>query len=133
MDAERLTPYLRRRVLNLSMTDRVALRREIDDSIAQPQRVKPCDRLRYLADKMQEVAEVDVRQRSRLAAIVEARGIFVFVARCEGISQLEIGRFLKMNHSTVSFTEKKVRGMFEVPAAFKETIGLYNQYTNAIL
>ena len=44
MEVERLTPYLRRRVMRLPVEARVVLHREILQSLEQPERVPDCPR-----------------------------------------------------------------------------------------
>ena len=133
MEVERLTPYLRRRVMRLPVEERVVLHREILQSLESPELVQTDVRLNRLAEVMQSVAGLDVRERRRQSDLVRARVVFVFVARAEGFSQCTIGRFLDLNHSTVCYMEKRMRDALALPVAFQDYIALYNQFTTAIL
>ncbi len=133
MDVERLTPYLRRRVMHLSVEDRIILHREILTSIEHPDFVQTDVRLKRLADIMQVVSGCDVKNKTRQADTIRARVIFVFVSRAEGFSQCAIGAFLGLDHSTISYMEKKMRDALDMPVAYQDYIALYNQFTNAIL
>ena len=61
MEVERLTPYLRRRVMRLPVEERVVLQREILQSLESPEHVQTDVRLNRLAEVMQSVAGLDVR------------------------------------------------------------------------
>lgn len=129
--AKRLTPPLRRRVLELPIADRLALMGELRASIdITPGRE---ERLSYLADKMQEVSGIDVRiNLSRDVQCVWPRYIFAFVARREGFLLREIGDVLHRNHSSVSIAEKRVAKSFEIPAFYRREISLYNKYIESL-
>ena len=133
MEVERLTPYLRRRVMRLPIEERVVLHREILQSLESPELVQTDVRLTRLAEVMQAVSGLEVRERCRQADLVRARVVFIFVARAEGFSQCTIGRFLDLNHSTVCYMEKRMRDALSMPVAFQDYIALYNQFTTAIL
>ena len=129
--AKRLTPALRRRVLDLPMADRAALLAELKASISTPDRAAA--RLEYLADKMREVSGIDVRsEQCRDTACVWPRYIFAFVARREGFLQREIGEVLHRDHSSVCAAEKRVADAFGIPAAYANEIQLYNKYIESL-
>lgn len=130
---KRLTPYLRRRVMELAYSDRVLLLRELNDSVRTRPFVQPADRLRELGDKMNALAGVNIRGRGRTRPLVEARMVFTLVARLEGITQEEIAAYLGQDHSTVSYGEKRMRVAMSVPKAYPELINLYNNYTDLTL
>lgn len=130
---ERLTPYLRRRVMRLSVEDRVILHREILRSLESPAAVQTDTRLSRLAEVMEGLTGCDVRKRSRRADIIRARCVFVFVSRAEGFSQCDIGFFLGLDHSSVCYLEKKMGDVLALPVAYQDYIALYNQFTTAIL
>lgn len=119
--------------MRLTTADRVVLARDIQASLTAPDGVQTEARLRHLAGVMKAVSGCDVMERSRRADIVRARVVFIFVARAEGFSQCTIGEFLSMNHSSVSFMESKMADALSLPVAYQDYIGLYNQFTNAIL
>lgn len=131
MDAGRLTPYLRRRVLRLPAVDRAVLQRELAASLAPRQ--DPRIRLGHLAHVMQEVAGVNIFERNRTAPVVLARQVFVYVCRAEGYSQNAVGDYLDLDHSTICYLEKKMRDAFNLPAAYADAIALYNRFTSEIL
>lgn len=130
---ERLTPQLRRRVLDLPASDRAALQREIAWSLENPRKAKPETRLRYLADKMKEITGVEVCRNCRIREVVQARNVLIFVARCEGFTLKQLGEFLGRDHAAVSYAEKQMGQAFSLPEAFRDTIELYNNYTKSIL
>ncbi len=119
--------------MRLPVEERVVLNREIIQSLENPEAVQTDARLLRLAEVMQSVAGLDVRQRTRRSDFIRARVVFIFVARAEGFSQCAIGRFLDLNHSTVCYMEKRMRDALSVPVAFQDYIALYNQFTTAIL
>ena len=127
---ERLTPHLRRRVLALPVSDRLALNAEIVRSLND---VPTIERLDVLRDKMEGCAGVDVRVRTRLRKYVEARMVFSYVAKMEGYTQNELAEFLGCDHSTVCTTQKSMARAFETPRAYASAINLYNEYVTAIL
>lgn len=133
MDVERLTPYLRRRVMRLPVEERVVLHREILASLESPELVQTDARLSRLAEVMEAVSGCDVKEKTRQAEFIRARVVFIFVARAEGFSQCAIGAFLSMNHSTICYMEKKMRDALAMPVAFQDYIALYNQFITAIL
>ena len=136
MDPERLTPYLRRRVLNLSKVDRLALQREIMASIREECRSNPVTRMEVLARKMEDVSGVDllhVRGHRGPMGTTTARTVFCFVARMDGITQQRIGDFLGVNHSTVACAEGRMRDALATPRFFPDLIRLYNEFTQQIL
>lgn len=133
MDVERLTPYLRRRVMRLPVEERVVLHREILASLESPELVQTDARLSRLAEVMEAVSGCDVKEKTRQAEFIRARVVFIFVARAEGFSQCAIGAFLGLDHSTVHYLERKMRDALAMPAAFQDYIALYNQFTTAIL
>ena len=118
--------------MRLPVEERVVLHREILQSLEQPELVQTDVRLNRLAEVMQSVAGLDVRQRTRQSDFIRARVVFIFVARAEGFSQCTIGRFLDLNHSTVCYM-KRMRDALSMPVAFQDYIALYNQFTTAIL
>lgn len=130
--AKRITPYLRRRVLDLPLADRLALFVELRASI----QVVPADhgsRLAYLADKMQDASGVNVREaRDRTVAAVWPRNIFIFVARREGFSQSTIGRVIGRDHSSVCAAERRVSDAFASPSQYKNEIRLYNKFVDSL-
>lgn len=119
--------------MRLPVYERVVLHREILKSLESPELVQTDVRLNRLAEDMQSLTGLDVRERSRKTDIVRARVVFVFVARAEGFSQATIGNFLGLDHSTVCCIEKKMRDALSFPAAYRDYIALYNQFTTAIL
>lgn len=128
---KRLTPALRRRVLNLPLADRLALAQEIRHSCTEPH--TPEERLAYLADKMQEVSGLDPRHiTSRSQAAVWPLYLFIFVARREGYTQEAIGRVIKRDHSSICAAEKKVNNAFAIPAAYANELKLYNKYIDKL-
>lgn len=132
MDSGRLTPHLRRRVLDLDTLDRIALYRALGDSLRHSGDTLPEERLARRKRVMDEVSGVDVQQRSRSREVVDARAVFIFVARMEGFSQRVIARYLGQNHSTISLAEGRVRTALSMPRAYAELINLYNNYTQTI-
>ena len=129
---KRLTPYLRRRVLDLSMSDRVALMEDLRVSIQGPF-VNRADRLKYLADTMNTISGVDIRGRwNRTSATVWPRNIFIFVALREGYSQSEVGREIHRNHSTVCHARNRVNEAFEMPEQYRDEITLYKKYIETL-
>lgn len=131
MDAERLTPYLRRRVMRLSATDRAVLMGELGASLAPQGNGRRS--LAELADKMHRLSGINVYERSRLAPVVLARCVYVYVCRLEGYSQLDLARHLEMDHSTIHYLEKRMRTAFALPHSYGAEIELYNKYTSEIL
>ena len=129
--AKRLTPNLRRRVLELPLSDRAALLAELMASIVIPDRVD--QRLPYLADRLAGISGIDVRVCRRCdAASVWARNIFIFVARREGFLQREIGAVLNRDHSSVAVAEKRMADAFAQPGAYAKELKLYNQFIDAL-
>ena len=130
--AERLTPYLRRRVLDLPIADRVALMEQLRRSMAEPVADRR-DRLDYLADRMEAVSGVDVRKcHDRSAGSLWPRYLFCFVARREGYQQTLVGKFVCRDHSTVCAAEKRVNDAFAAPDQYKFEIELYNKYIESL-
>ena len=129
--AERLTPYLLRRVLDLPLADKAALMAHLKTSMNIGQE-SPSERLGFLAQRMEEVSGVDVKEGSRRREVVTARFIFIFVARREGFTQEFVGSFLGRNHATVCQAEKKMRDAFTLPAIFQDEITLYNKFVEAL-
>ena len=128
--AERLTPYLLRRAIQLPLADKTALIGHLQASINAP--VSPAERMAYLCRKMEAVSGVMVTHPSRTRDIVMARNIFAFVARREGYSQQTIGKFLGRDHSTVAFAEKRMREVFTYPSIYKDEIKLYNKSVESL-
>lgn len=131
MDAERLTPYLRRRVLRLSAADRAVLVGELSRSLTAETDSRRS--MGLLAERMHRISGINVYERSRIAPVVQARSIFVYVCRLEGYSQNEIARELDMDHSTIHYLERRVRDAFAMPQVYHSDIELYNKYTSEIL
>ena len=128
-DMERLTPYLLRRALRLSPEDRADLAERLRASLVPLTE----DRLGYLADKLAELSGVDVRTRlDRNADAMLSRMAFVFAARKEGFTQKEIGRRIGRDHSSVLMSERRMREIFSVPAAYKHEINFYNKYIESL-
>ena len=128
--AERLTPYLRRRVLGLPLADRMALLEELRGTMLE--RPDPAIRLAYLVNKMQEAAGLDPLARKRDRPAVTARYILAFVARREGFSQTLIGTTMGLDHSSISYAEKRTREMFDYPEMYKDEISLYNKFVESL-
>ncbi len=130
--AKRLTPYLRRQVLDLPMADRLALLEALRVSIQVPN-IGRASRLEFLADKMTEVSGVNIREtKDRSRRVVWTRYIFCFVARREGYSQTNIGEVIGRDHSTICYAERRVNEAFSIPAAYAPEIELYNKYIEAL-
>lgn len=127
---ERLTPQLRRRVLALPISDRLALNAEIIRSLNE---VPDDKRLAQLRDKMEDCAGVDIRKRTRLRPYIEARMVFSYVAKMEGYTQGELADFLGCDHSTICTTQKSMVRAFETPKAYASAINLYNKYVTEII
>lgn len=130
MDTERLTPHLRRRVLRLSVQDRLALNAEIVRSLSA---LPPAAQLETLRHKMLDLSGVDVCEKTRLRSYVEARMVFAYVGRMKGYSQSELAGFLHFDHSTVCTMQRSMGRAFMTPRAYADVINLYNQYTKEIL
>lgn len=128
--AERLTPYLLRRAMNLPLPDRIALMESLRGSVVTPTSAE--ERLNYLAEKMKESVGIDVRENSRKREVVTARILFAFVARREGYSQNCIGEFIGRDHSTIAFFERRMKDVFSLPQMYREEIALYNKYIDAL-
>ena len=128
--AERLTPYLLRRVRSLPLADKAALMGELRVAVGEP--VKAEERMRHLAEKMQEVAGVDVREDSSRREIVTARTLFMFVARREGFTQETVGNFVGRDHATVWMAEKRMADIFAYPRMYRNEIMLYNKYIESL-
>mgnify|MGYP002508120520 CR=1 FL=1 len=128
--AKRLTPYLLRRALDLPLADKAALIGQLRASITLPE--DPAERLRYLSDKMQQVAGVSIADGARTRKMLAARNIFVFVARQEGFTQERIGAFIGRDHATVCIAEKKMREVFTYPKSYIQEINLYNRYVESL-
>lgn len=127
----RLTPYLRRRILALSVADRVALMADIGGSIfVRNQRE---GRLAELRDAMLAITGIDVRDPRRFADHVRARSVFCFVARMEGFGLQAIGDELGMDHSSAHYLAKRMTDALERPSLWSDYINLYNQFTNQTL
>lgn len=135
MDNERLTPYLRRRCLDLKVEDRVALVRIMTESLTQSVRTENQvnERLAQMGRTMAALTGLEITRRCRKAEYMRARTIFAFAARQEGITQQNIGDYLGLNHSTIHNMEKKMCDVFDVPACWPDYIELYNLFTTAIL
>lgn len=125
----RLTQHLRRQVLELPYLDRVLLLRDIADSVRGHSRPRPQRRLAELGGKMRDLTGEDVCRRGRTRHLIACRNVFTLVARLEGYSQDEIGRYLGQSRSTVCCCEKRMRGAMTVPEFNPELIQLYNDYT----
>lgn len=128
--AERLTPYLRRQVLNLPPQDRIALVQAIQATFNGVP--TPAERLEYLADKMNAAAGLEIRERTNARAFATARWLFAFVARREGYPQAVIGNFLGLDHSSICHGEKRVSEMFAYPEAYGKELELYNKYIESL-
>ena len=128
--AERLTPYLLRRVRNLPLADKAALMGELRVAVGEP--VKAEERLRHLAEKINEVSGLDVREDSSRRDIVIARTLFMFVARREGFTQETVGNFVGRDHATVWMAEKRMEDIFAYPRLYKNEITLYNKYIESL-
>lgn len=133
MDAEQLTPYLRRRVMRLSVADRTVLAGEIAQSLQSPEVTSAEQRIRALATVLNGLTGKDVLEKTRRAEIVEARMVLCYVCRMEGFSQHAIGEVLGLDHSTIHYLEKKMLVAFEYPRQYEGAVTLYNKLTNAIL
>lgn len=130
--AKRLTPNLRRTVLDLPMQDRLALMEALRVSIQVPGADREA-RLAFLADKMREVSGVDIRaSRDRSTRAVWPRYIFCFVARREGYFQSSIGEVVGRDHSTICYAERRVTDAFSLPEVYAQEIELYNKYIEAL-
>ena len=128
--AERLTPYLRRQVLNLPPQDRIALAQAINATFHGTP--TPAERLEYLADKMCAASGLQIRERTNARRFVTARWLFAFVARREGYPQEVIGAFLGLDHSSICHGEKRVSEMFALPEMYKHEIELYNKFIESL-
>ncbi len=135
MDSERLTPYLRRRVLALRTEDRVALLGVLRESLTDSPRTERDrgHRMAELARVMERLTGLEVCTRTRRRDYVRARDVFAFTARQEGISQKAVGAFLGLDHSSVNRCEARMKTAFSVPAAWGDYVSLYNKFTEAIL
>lgn len=128
---KRLTPHLRRMVIDLPVADRVELIEALRTSLMSPEHCG-VQRLRYMAEKMKAISGKDVSVNSRDRRLVWARNIFIFVARREGFSQSDIGGFVGRDHSSVCAAEKRVNDMFACPECYEEEIRTYNLYTQSL-
>lgn len=135
MDNARLTPYLRRRCLELPVSDRVALVGIMTESLTPSIRTEDQveRRLLQMRNTMQVLTGLDVTLRSRKSEYMRCRTIFAFTCRQEGLTQESIGKFLGLDHSTIHHLERRMADVFEVPSCWKDYIELYNLFTNAIL
>ena len=135
MDSERLTPYLRRRVLALRTEDRVALLGVLRESLTDSPRTERDrgHRMAELARVMARLTGLEVCTRTRRRDYVRARDVFAFTARQEGISQKAVWAFLGLDHSSVYRCEARMKAAFLVPATWGDYLELYNKFTEAIL
>lgn len=130
MDKKKLTPYLRRRCLDLDISERLALIRAIQGSLVTS------DQHDWLEEKeriLRGICGLDIRNPRRQKAYVAARCVFSFCAKMQGISQNTIGDFLGQNHASVHYQQKKMADAFEMPAQYPDYIALYNQFSSVIL
>ena len=75
---------------------------------------------------------VDVKARARKSRVVDGRTVFCYRMRQEGISLMSIGRFLKMNHSSVIFHCKRMADAFELPHLFQDLVEKYKRFDEAL-
>lgn len=131
--AGRLTPQLRRRVMELPLQDRVTLIECLRVSLKTLEGGR-LERLNTLADRLADVTGTDVRTNTRSYGDTPwHRAIFCLVAFREGYSQNQIGHFIHRDHSSVSQAITRMQNAFDVPRAYVDIIKLYNDYVEQIM
>lgn len=132
--AERLTPELRRQVLNLNAVDKAALVNDIRRSMPHlaPGYYSP-SALADMAFEMRNLVGFDIALRCRNVEMVNARTVFCFVARLQGYSQQAIADFLHQHRSTIAAAERRMYDALDMPCAYADVIRLHEEYLNRIL
>lgn len=82
---------------------------------------------------IRELFDVDVRDRCRVRKVADIRAVFCYRMRVSGLSLVDIGKFLGINHSTVHHNYKKVADAFEYPLMYQDIIEMYARFNSVEL
>ena len=83
-----------------------------------------------MCSRMQEIAKVDVRKRTKLAEVVWPRHIVQYCLRGEGFSYSGIGRYFGMTPATVMHNCKRVEDMQDLPTQYPNEMEIFNKFYN---
>jgi len=70
----------------------------------------------------------DILERCRERMLVWARYMVCYQLILDGYSQENIGKWMKMDHSTVCHGKRQVANMLEMPSMYPEEIGLWKKF-----
>lgn len=74
----------------------------------------------------------DIMQHSRERELVWARNMACYRLVMDGYSLCKVGRFMGMDHSTVSHAKKQVANMLDMPSMYPEEMSLWEKFTGLI-
>ena len=122
-----------KRANSLSVEERVAIVREIEDSINKDRRIINVEkRYQFLLPLAEKAVGHQMRPEKRDMLDVRVRMFVAYRLRTEGYFLSAIGGVMGMDHSSIYHLFDKMRDMFLVPMIYKEEIHQYKEFENLI-
>lgn len=122
-----------KRANSLSVEERVAIVREIEDSINKDRRIiNVGKRYQFLLPLAEKAVGHQMRPEKRDMLDVRVRMFVAYRLRTEGYFLSAIGGAMGMDHSSIYHLFDKMRDMFLVPMIYKEEIHQYKEFENLI-
>ena len=122
-----------KRARSLSIEERIAIVREIEDQINRDRRIINVEkRYQFLLPLAEQAIGHQMRPEKRDALDVRVRMFVAYRLRIEGYFLSAIGRVMSMDHSSIYHLFDKMRDMFLVPIIYKEEIHQYKEFENLI-
>lgn len=85
--------------------------------------------LQFICSVLEQHYGIDIKQRCRRKEIVDKRHIFYLVARHYGFKVEEISGFIRFNHSTVTYGEKRMSDLARIYPQYREA---YREAVSAV-
>ena len=120
-----LTDELKRRVLSLTIEERMELVLFVNRSIEESRSETEQELLTRGAMAVMDLFGVIVMARTSLADVVDARKVFCYRMRQEGMRYKVMARYLGLDHSTVMYYCGAMADALALPKAYR---GLVKKY-----
>ena len=129
---QRFTERLRRECLSLPTEERVRLINLLSKSVADERYETQRAMLERGADVIRELFGVDVSARTRFRSVVDARQVFCYRMRQEGMYYRTFGEFLGLDHSTVLYYCERMADAFELPKMYADMVEKSRRFDEAL-
>ena len=121
---------LKNECLALERSDRAELYRAIGKSLIHQE---DQDRYNYLMAVMEEIVGFPILENCRARRYTYARALIAHqLIRLEGYHLVDVARLMNKNHATVIYYLGLADTFFDVPAAYRDVINIWNQFTKKI-